>query len=265
MNSLPVNRPMLKMDAKTRLIRSKPNALVMGMILMAIYLVLEMLIPSVLGLSNIPVEIPETVTSYDAYMAAVEKASEQLHKFFMSYRPSVIGAVLALLLMLMHEMLHVGFTIYALHLARDEKADYGNLLDAFPIFGRVFVLLVLQTVIVYALTLLFIVPGVIMYYRYRQAMYLLIEHPEDSPFRCLKKSAAMMKGRKAELFVLDLSFLGWVLVQNILPVAGTILGIWIMPYMEVTYARYYTLLAGPRTTPDGKPFTDGEFTDLPDA
>lgn len=265
MKPLPINRPYLKLDAKTRIARSRPNAIVVSMILMAIFLVLEMLVPSVLGLNNIPVEMPETVTSYDAYMAAVEQMNEQMLAFFESYHPSAIALFLSGLLLLMHEMLRAGFQIYALHLARDEKADYGNLLDAFPIFGRVFSLLVLQAVIVLALSLLFIVPGVIMSYRYRQALYLLVEHPEYSPVRCLRESGRLMKGRKGELFVLDLSFLGWVILQNLIPIAGTILGIWVMPYMAVTYARYYTILTGPRTTPDGKPFAEGDFTDLPDA
>lgn len=265
MNLLPINRQYLKLDAKTRIVRSKPNALVMAMILTAVFLVLEMLIPNVLGLSNIPVEVPETVTSYDAYMAAVEQMNEQLRSFFENYHPSAIALLLAALLYLMHEMLSVGFTIYALHIARDEKADYGNLLDAFPIFGRLIVLLVLESVIVFVLTLLLVIPGVIMAYRYRQALYLLVEHPEYSPVRCLKESGKLMKGHKLELFVLDLSFLGWILLQNLVPVAGTILGIWVLPYMAVTYARYYTILTGPRTTPDGKPFSEGDYTDLPEA
>lgn len=265
MNLLPINRQHLKIDAKTRIIRSKPNALIMAMILIAVFLVLEMLIPGVLGLNNLPVEMPEAITSYDAYMAAVEQMNEQLQAFFETYRPSVIAVVLAVLLYLMHELMSVGFTIYALHIARDEKADYGNLLDGFPIFGRLIALLLLESLIVFAMTLLLILPGVIMAYRYRQSLYLLVEHPEYSPVRCLKESGKLMKGRKMELFVLDLSFLGWVLLQNLVPYAGTILGIWVMPYMAITYARYYTILAGARTAPDGKPFTDGDFTDLPDA
>ena len=43
MKPLPINRPYLKLDAKTRIARSRPNAIVVSMILMAIFLVLEML------------------------------------------------------------------------------------------------------------------------------------------------------------------------------------------------------------------------------
>ena len=67
-------------DTKTPLWNAERRyaaAIVVSMILMAIFLVLEMLVPSVLGLNNIPVEMPESVTSYDAYMAAVEQMNER--------------------------------------------------------------------------------------------------------------------------------------------------------------------------------------------
>lgn len=261
MSSLPVNRIYLKMDAKARIMRSKPNALLMSAILMGAYLILEMLIPGVLGLSNIPVDVPERVTSYDAYMAASEQATEQMLAFFENYHPSVTALILAAALYLMHEMLHVGFQVYALHIARDQKAEIGNLMDGFSIFGRVIVLLILQGVIVSLLTLLLIVPGVIAAYRYRQAMYLLIEHPDYSPVRCLKESGRLMRGHKVELFTLDVSFLGWVLAQMFVPIFGTMIGIWVIPYTEITYANYYCILSGPIRTPDGKPFIEGDFTE----
>ena len=73
-----------------------------------------------------------------------------------------------------------------------------------------------------------------------------------------------MRSRKLELFLLDLSFFGWFLAES-LPMVGSILAIWVLPYTQITYAGYYCHIAGPRTTPDGKSYTDAEFTDLPDA
>lgn len=261
MSLLPINRLYLKRDAKLRMVKSKPNALLVSAVLMLAYLVIEMLIPGVLGLSNLPIDVPEKITSYDAYMAASEKAAEQMMVFLEHYRPSTIGLILAGLLYLMHEMLHVGFQIYTLNLARDRKVEFGNLLDAFPIFGRVLVLLLLQLVIVSALTLLLIFPGVIMSYRYRQALYLLVEHPDYSPVRCLQESGRLMRGHKLELFVTDLSFLGWLLAQMFVPFFGSVIGIYVMPYMEITFANFYCVLSGPLQTPDGKPFQEGQFTE----
>jgi uncharacterized membrane protein len=47
----------------------------------------------------------------------------------------------------------------------------------------------------------------------------------------------MMSGRKGELFVLDLSFLGWSLLMLFPFVA-----VWVLPYTSVTYTNYYLAL-----------------------
>ena len=95
----------------------------------------------------------------------------------------------------------------------------------------------LEIVFIYLWTLLLIVPGIIAAYRYRQALYLLIENPELSPLDCLRFSSQMMVGHKWELFVLDLSFLGWYLLC-LLP--GAI--VWVEPYTRITYTNYYLAL-----------------------
>ena len=160
----------------------------------------------------------------------------------------------------MNTMVGVGNMIYSLHVVREEKADYGNLLDGFAIFFRVIVLTILEALIVAAFTMLFVIPGVIFAYRYRQAMYLLIDHPDRSPIECLRASGALMRGHKWELFVLDLSFIGWMLVQWLLsPFA-----IWLRPYQSLTYANYYRTLRGePVPASKDKPFFEGNYTDVP--
>ena len=69
-----------------------------------------------------------------------------------------------------------------------------------------------------------------------------------------------MRGHKWELFVLDLSFLGWMLVQFLLsPFA-----IWLRPYQSLTYANYYRALRGePIPAAKNRPFTEGEYTEMP--
>ena len=61
-------------------------------------------------------------------------------------------------------------------------------------------------------SLLFIIPGIIAGYRYRFALYNLCENPEMGVMEALNMSKAQTRGHKWELFVLDLSFLGWELL-----------------------------------------------------
>ena len=72
----------------------------------------------------------------------------------------------------------------------------------------------------------------------RQALYLLLDHPEMGVTECIRESKRLMRGHKAELFILDLSFIGWALL-SVIPFVS----IYTIPYTEATYALYYCQLA----------------------
>ena len=86
-------------------------------------------------------------------------------------------------------------------------------------------------------SMLFVIPGIVASYRYRQALYLLLDHPEMGIMECIRESKRLMRGHKAELFVLDLSFIGWALL-SIIPFVS----VYTLPYTESTYALYYDQL-----------------------
>ena len=62
---------------------------------------------------------------------------------------------------------------------------------------------------------LFIVPGVIKAYEYSMIPYLLAENPNLSADETFSLSKQMTTGQKADFFVLDLSFLGWIILGAI--------------------------------------------------
>ena len=79
---------------------------------------------------------------------------------------------------------------------------------------------------------------------------------EKSAWQCLRESGALMRGHKWELFVLDLSFLGWMLLSAMFaPVT-----IWLDPYRAITNANYYNRLVGAQ---GGPRVYEGSFTDIP--
>ena len=252
-----MNRTLLKQDARERMRRYQPNPIVIGLIVFLLTWVLQYLIVSILGL-NYEIRISgQNLTSMEELFALVQDMQEQM---LANFHPSAFAVILATALWLMNVMVSAGNTIYSLHVVREEKADYGNLLDGFAMFSRVIVLTVLETLIVSVLMMLFIVPGVIAAYRYRQALYLLLDDPDRSPVECLRASGEMMRGHKWELFALDLSFIGWFFVQWLIsPFA-----IWLRPYQSLTYANYYRALRGePIPAVKNQPYIDGEFQDVP--
>ncbi len=152
---------------------------------------------------------------------------------------NALYGILQLAIEFISMVLAAGFTIYTLHVTRRLASGFGNLFDGFSIFFRVVWLNVLEGILVFLQTLLLVIPGIIAAYAYRQALYLLLDHPDWGAYRCLKESRAMMRGHKWELFVLDLSFIGWALLCVFPPVM-----IYVEPYTGLTYAEYYNRLAG---------------------
>ena len=94
---------------------------------------------------------------------------------------------------------------------------------------------------VFLWSLLLIVPGIIKSYEYSMVPYILAENPSISGKRAFQISKAMTKGHKWDLFVLELSFILWII--------GTVctcglLGIYLAPYMQATMTEaYYKLKA----------------------
>lgn len=135
-----------------------------------------------------------------------------------------------------------GLSYVFLKQARDNQPmELGDVFKGFTDdFGGTLLLGLLQTVFILLWSLLFIIPGIIKSYAYAMAFYIKVDNPSYGWSECLKASTAMMKGHKMELFVLDLSFLGWYIVGALCLGVGTL---WVAPYHSATHAQYYRSLA----------------------
>ena len=89
---------------------------------------------------------------------------------------------------------------------------------------------------IFGFSLLFIIPGIVRSYQLVYVPYLLAENPYLSYKRAKELSKAMSNGEKMEIFVLQLSFIGWYLLG--LLTCG--LGLYfLMPYVYATMAELY--------------------------
>ena len=78
--------------------------------------------------------------------------------------------------------------------------------------------------------------GIIVKYMYVMVPYLLHDYPELTPREAMKLSREMMSGQKWELFVLDLTFIGWVLLSILIAGLGML---FVEPYMSTARAIFY--------------------------
>lgn len=97
-------------------------------------------------------------------------------------------------------------------------------------------LYVLKSIILTVMFCLFIIPGIVFYYRYYFAEMIMADNPEMSAKEALKRSKEMTDGHKGELFALDLSFIGWALL---IPLTLGLVSIYFIPYASTTKALYY--------------------------
>ena len=108
-------------------------------------------------------------------------------------------------------------------------------------WGNVILVMFLKNLFIALWTLLFIVPGIIKMYSYRLVPYILKEHPELSGTQAITLSRKMMNGHKADAFVLDLSFLGWILLSAL--TCGILHIFYVGPYIQATDAELYKAVA----------------------
>lgn len=122
---------------------------------------------------------------------------------------------------------------------RTEKAPVRTMLEPFQsghylhVVGTMF----LMQLYIFLWSLLFIIPGVIKSYEYMMIPYILAENPGMDRKEAFAISKRMMDGQKWAAFVLELSFLGWLLLGVL---TCGLLGIfWTQPYMNATMTELY--------------------------
>ena len=86
-------------------------------------------------------------------------------------------------------------------------------------------------------SLLFFIPGIIKAYSYAMTPYILAAYPDVRARDALKLSMRIMNGHKAELFVLQLSFIGWAILSSF--TCGILMILYVGPYMQATMVGYY--------------------------
>lgn len=128
-----------------------------------------------------------------------------------------------------------------LGLTKGEKAEVGALFSKFSQAGTGFLAWLLQEIYVMLWSCLFVIPGIMKAYSYSMTWYVLADHPEMGANEAITKSKEIMQGHRMELFILQLSFIGWALLGSI---TFGLAYIYVIPYMETTIANFYNEIKG---------------------
>ncbi|MDL2300392.1 DUF975 family protein [Clostridiaceae bacterium OttesenSCG-928-D20] len=169
-------------------------------------------------------------------------------------------------------ILTIGFIKIAMHISRNEPISWSDLLSGFSCVGKYIVLVlcmlafftvyflaialiamlsarsiseafIMNPLAVAYLPIIIFLPFLLLMYFFRQVLFIMLDNPSFSAFDCIKASVSIMKGRKMELFMFDLSFIGWIILC-VIPYVGWIARLFVMPYIYTAQANYYNALLG---------------------
>ncbi|MCI8303552.1 MAG: DUF975 family protein [Lawsonibacter sp.] len=232
-----------------------------------------------------------------AYLALTTGVS-WLFSFLPIHHTQATLTFFQLLLMLYTTVVQFGLCLWALWAYRQLDPGVNSLMQGFSVAGRVLLMelgifvrimlwylpiaLVLSIPVIFMLlnsvqagvgmTALFLYLAalvatlIVLSLRYALSPYLLADRPDDGPSVPIYRSASLMRGWKMELFKLELSFIGWELI-NLLLSAGvtlfflyrsglltpealvTLNVVWLQACMEVIYSPQVVILSTLVTVP----------------
>ena len=138
-------------------------------------------------------------------------------------------------------VLTVGARGWFLRYGRGEYPNIGDMFAGFRIYLPAVKTMILRELMVFLWGLITCgIMGIVKSYAYSMTEYILCENPNLPPSRAMKMSEILTDGAKVELFVFDLSFIGWELLSSI---TCGILGIlYVNPYIWTAHAGIYDTL-----------------------
>ncbi len=101
---------------------------------------------------------------------------------------------------------NAGYSWFALRISRGQPASFGDFFQGFRLVSRVLAVVVLQSILIAAWSMLFLLPGLVAMYRYRMAVFAVLDDPDLGPLQALSYSSRLTYGHKMELLMLDLRF-----------------------------------------------------------
>ena len=126
-----------------------------------------------------------------------------------------VGIFTYVLTTLLTAVLGAGFSLYCMAVRRGERAECLTLFDGFSFVGKLIALNVVESLLIILWSMLFVIPGIVAAYRYRFALYNLYENPGIGVMEALDMSKRQTWGYKSQIFALDWSYFGWLMLASL--------------------------------------------------
>lgn len=127
--------------------------------------------------------------------------------------------------------------LFYLAITRGGSGAFEDLFAGFNRFGDTCITGVLVWAFTLLWSLLLVIPGLIKMYAYSMTFYIMNDQPELTGQDAITASRKLMDGNKWDLFVLQLSFILWLLLSGL--TCGILFIVYVGPYMSATTAIFY--------------------------
>ncbi len=163
---------------------------------------------------------------YQTYITVLNQVSNNSTSFITSLIQTLAEGILS--------MAAIG--LYLKMSRSPEGVSFKVFIEGLNNWARAILATLWQALWIFLWSLLFFIPGIVKSFAYSQMFYILSEHKNVSVTKAMKISMIITKGHKGELFVMGLSFLGWMILGLFTLCIGYL---WLVPYMEMSYVNAY--------------------------
>lgn len=155
-----------------------------------------------------------------------------------------VGMIATILTILLSYFMIKGYLMVA-----DKPDDGGKFIGIFnngdiKNFFKYVLASVLFSFIILIGFIFFIFPGIYLMYKYYFVLYIIVDDPNISIIDAFKRSGAITKGYKIDLFILELSFIGWIFLGILTMGLGML---YVLPYINLAYVNAYKTLSKNKT------------------
>ena len=134
--------------------------------------------------------------------------------------------------------LWVGMCYSFLCIYRGQQPTVNTLFESgFNNYGRVVGGILWMELFIWLWSLLLVIPGIIKGIAYSMTPYLLADHPNIPATEAIKVSNKITYGYKMDIFIMQLSFIGWHFLSIL--TCGLLELLYVGPYLEISMAGLY--------------------------
>jgi len=151
--------------------------------------------------------------------------------------------IFKLIVSIIANVIYLGYTKHVLDMFNGkEKSSLEDILVYFTSTEIIFIfgLNILVSIFTFLWSLLFIIPGIVASISYTYSLYIKMENPDVSALDAIKMSKEITRGHKGEIFLLSLSFIGWILL-GIITIVGIIPVIVYMTFSMIEQYKYLSI------------------------